>query len=172
MDNLRPHYLKVIADLKRQRSKIDATLQNLEQLVAVAHPQPAEADSSSSPPSPSHRRDRPPMIEAIKGVLRKVNQPLSPKFVARHLESEGYGDVSSKNIGSMLSRRSKEVGDIISLGYGKWGLKEWAAEAQSPLEGRDSANATPPSPAVGQPSRHHEPRRASSYVPGGGFPTS
>lgn len=142
MDNLRPHYLKVIADLKRQRSKIDATLQNLEQLVAVIHPQPSATADPPVPTSPSHRLNRPPMMEMIKDILRTENRPMSPKDLALRLQQNGDNDVRSKNIGSMLSRRNKDVGDVVSFGYGQWGLKEWGPEVNPASDDREGVSVS------------------------------
>ena len=48
--------------------------------------------------------------------------------IVRELEAGGLVLTSENKInvvGSVLNRRAKQVGDIVSISRGKWGLREW-----------------------------------------------
>jgi hypothetical protein len=52
----------------------------------------------------------------------------SPRFFAAAFKIGGLHLNSSdpvNTVGSVLTRRANEVGDIVKIGRGTWGLKEW-----------------------------------------------
>jgi hypothetical protein len=68
------------------------------------------------------------IVDAAKKLLEKKRQPLrNPEFAA--LFKEGGLVLNSKEpantIGSVLTRRFAEVGDVVRVERGTWGLKEW-----------------------------------------------
>lgn len=68
------------------------------------------------------------IVDAAKALLASKRTPLkNPDFAALfkagglHMNSKG----PANTIGSVLSRRMLEVGDVVKVGRGTWGLKEW-----------------------------------------------
>jgi hypothetical protein len=68
------------------------------------------------------------IVDAAKALLASKRTPLkNPEFAA--LFKAGGLHMNSKEpantIGSVLTRRMAEVGDVVRVGRGTWGLKEW-----------------------------------------------
>jgi hypothetical protein len=68
------------------------------------------------------------IVDAAKALLTSKRTPLkNPEFAA--LFKAGGLHMNSKEpantIGSVLTRRMAEVGDVVRVGRGTWGLKEW-----------------------------------------------
>jgi|SRR5665213_239168 len=66
--------------------------------------------------------------EAAKKLLASRRQPLRNPEIAQAFKAGGVhmNSVSAANtIGSVLTRRAETVGDIVKVGRGTWGLKEW-----------------------------------------------
>lgn len=68
------------------------------------------------------------IVDAAKALLQAKRTPLkNPEFA--QLFKAGGLHMNSKEpantIGSVLTRRFQEVGDVVRVGRGTWGLKEW-----------------------------------------------
>ena len=68
------------------------------------------------------------IVDAAKALLASKRTPLkNPEFAT--LFKAGGLHMNSKEpantIGSVLTRRMAEVGDVVRVGRGTWGLKEW-----------------------------------------------
>ncbi|MBV8851036.1 MAG: hypothetical protein JOZ16_15785 [Methylobacteriaceae bacterium] len=66
--------------------------------------------------------------EATKELLAAQKRPMSNTEIAEHLKAWGMkiSNVDPNNtIGSIITRRSNKVGDIVRMGKGIWGLPEW-----------------------------------------------
>jgi HB1, ASXL, restriction endonuclease HTH domain len=124
-------YTTVIADLKRRRDEIDAMIAKLEAMATGSAALP-ESDDRSTKPQTSERPHGDflgmSIANAAKIVLGKRSKPMSPAELVAALESGGLilsGGNKANVVGSVLNRRQKQVGDIVSPKRGKWALKEW-----------------------------------------------
>ncbi|WP_262048879.1 winged helix-turn-helix domain-containing protein [Bradyrhizobium sp. Bra78] len=68
------------------------------------------------------------IVEATKALLAAKRTPLKNPDLAALFKAGGL-HMNSKEpantIGSVLTRRMAEVGDVVRVGRGTWGLKEW-----------------------------------------------
>jgi hypothetical protein len=121
-------YAAVLADLKAQRDKLDVAIAAIEALSANV---PASAAPSNDP---NAAVDGPgaflgmSITDAAKKLLAARRQPLKNPEIAAAFKLGGL-HLQSKDpvntVGAVLSRRAQEVGDIVKIGRGTWGLKEW-----------------------------------------------
>ena len=73
---------------------------------------------------------RPSIVEAARELLATQKRPMSNMEIAQHLKAGGMkiSPVDPNNtIGSVITRRSNSVGDIVRVEKGVWGLREWYA---------------------------------------------
>lgn len=96
------------------------------------------------------------IVDAAKALLASKRTPLkNPEFAA--LFKTGGLHMNSKEpantIGSVLTRRMAEVGDVVRVGRGTWGLKEWypnrsfkAKDEEKKDEKRPQGSPIPPPP--------------------------
>ena len=122
-------YEAVIADLKQQRDKIDHAIKALEELTGGVDEKKDVRPASAGRTSPAEGAFLGMSIaEATKALLHARKKALGNAEIVKELEAGGMV-LSSENktntVGSVLNRRSKKVRDIVSLGRGRWGLKEW-----------------------------------------------
>lgn len=129
-------YAEVIADLKRRRDKIDSLIA---ELVALAGEGPSQGVGASSAPSAEgHEESATPsgnnpylgmsIPEATVAVLKAKRDMLRPAEIVRALEEGGLilsGHNNANTVNSVLHRRQRQVGDVVSPKRGHWGLKEW-----------------------------------------------
>lgn len=85
--------------------------------------------------------------------------------IAKELQAGGLVLTSAEppnGIGSVLTRRFQQVGDVVKVGRGIWGLKEWypnrtfkpenkaakliSEAAESAVSGQDAASSSPEAP--------------------------
>jgi DNA-directed RNA polymerase delta subunit len=68
------------------------------------------------------------IVDAAKALLASKRTPLKNPDLATLFKAGGL-HMNSKEpantIGSVLTRRMTEVGDVVRVGRGTWGLKEW-----------------------------------------------
>ena len=79
-------------------------------------------------------RCRPSIPEAARELLAAHQRPMSNTEIAQHLKASGMkiSSVDPNNtIGSVMTRRSNAVGDIVRVGKGVWGLREWDTDEKS-----------------------------------------
>jgi hypothetical protein len=142
-------YEAVLADLKAKRDQIDRTIAAIE---AVRSGGASTANPASVPGTgPNIAIDQPGAFlglsipEAAKKLLAAKRQPLKNPEIAAGFKAGGFvlGSKDPANtIGAVLSRRATEVGDIVKVGRGTWGLKEW-------FPGRSFKREKPEKPDLG-----------------------
>ena len=124
-------YAEVIADLKRKRDKIDETIQSLESLRSGGMATAGES-SEQARPEAAELGESPflgmSIAEATKKLLAARRKPLATPYILSALEDGGLvltGENKSNTVGSVLNRRFRNVGDVVNVKRGTWGLKEW-----------------------------------------------
>lgn len=68
------------------------------------------------------------IVDATKKLLRAKREALNNPAIAGALKAGGLvlrSDDTINTIGAVLTRRYKDVGDIVKVGRGTWGLREW-----------------------------------------------
>ena len=125
-------YDTVLADLKAKRDQIDALIAGIEALRGGALMQAMVSASVTT--SPETSADGPGAFlgmtiqEAAKKLLASRRQPLRNPEIATAFKAGGLilqSTDPANTIGSVLTRRFNEVGDVVKVGRGTWGLKEW-----------------------------------------------
>lgn len=128
-------YETVLADLYAKRDQIAQAIAAIESIrgggsaapSGDATPAPQGSAGGSSLEGPGALLGM-SIVDAAKALLKSKRTPLkNPDFAA--LFKKGGLHMNSKEpantIGSVLSRRMAEVGDVVKVGRGTWGLKEW-----------------------------------------------
>lgn len=128
-------YSVVIADLKAQRDELDKMIAKLETLASgkpIAVSDAAESVTSDEAAPGADDQENPylgmSIVDAAKVVLNQRRKAMSPNELVEALEAGGLllsGSNKANTIGSVMNRRQKQVGDIVSPKRGQWGLKEW-----------------------------------------------
>jgi len=123
----------VLADLRAKREQIDKAIQAIEGIRAGA----GISGGAVSPAVPSGPTAAPiapgdflgmTIVDAGKVLLAKLRRPLTNGQLATAFKEGGLHLTSadpSNTIGTVMTRRFKEVGDVVKIGPGIWGLKEW-----------------------------------------------
>jgi len=157
----RDPYDEVLADLRAKREAIDNAISVLEGLrdgrLGVAPP---------SVPSVEPEREDAGMFlgmsiaDAAKKLLAMRKRTLGNAEILKELQAGGLvltGAEPLNVIGSVLMRRFNNVGDVVRVSRGVWGLKEWypgrnfkqvakAAGAQVEADGGLESIPDPPAP--------------------------
>lgn len=122
-------YEAVLKDLYAKRDQIDQAIAAIEGLSGASSPRPP-----STPVGRQDGVDGPGALlgmsiaDATKKLLASKRKPLkNPEIVT--LFKAGGLVLNSKDwtntIGAVLTRRANEIGDIVKVDRGTWGLKEW-----------------------------------------------
>ena len=125
-------YETVIADLRNKRDQIDQTIALLTALrggppnipVAPSSPAPVAADETGPFFGMS-------IVDGTKKLLEREMRPLGNADIAYELQAGGIVLSSEQPlnvVGSVLTRRFQQVGDVVKVGRGVWGLKDWYPE--------------------------------------------
>jgi hypothetical protein len=124
-------YDTVLADLRAKRDQIDQAIAAIEAIRGgLGSPSGQQANSSG----PNIAIDAPGAFlgmsipEAAKKLLASRRQPLRNPEIVAGFRAGGFilGSKDPVNtVGAVLTRRSTDVGDIVKVGRGTWGLKEW-----------------------------------------------
>lgn len=126
-------YAAVLADLKAKRDQIDAAIQAIEGLratggVTVSASATVTQPGQNSPPDGPGAYLGMTIPDAAKKVLATRRQTMGNADILAALKAGGL-HLNSRDpintIGSVLTRRFNVVGDIVRVGRGTWGLKEW-----------------------------------------------
>lgn len=127
-------YEAVIADLRAKRDQIDQTIQQLESLrgsgtVSLA-PQSAALGQVASSPSITDPGAFLGMTiaDAARKVLATRRKPLGNTELVAAFKAGGLvmqSEDPENTVGSILMRRFNNVGDIVRVSRGIWGLAEW-----------------------------------------------
>lgn len=148
MSNPRDRCISVLDELKRQRSRLDETIRSMERWLEAAYPESITLASNSN----GEDNRFPTTVEAVKCLLSENGAPLSPKELFDLLceDTRFRTPSSSKDLGSLLSRHAnRDDSDIVSWGYGAWGLRQWEKSHGRIREARDAENpCTPPRPGL------------------------
>ena len=148
-------YKSVIADLRAQRAQIDNTIQMLEQLSGMTvkaegqNVSLVESDTAASLADDGGAFLGMSIAEAAIKLLgfkkRKMgNREIVEALVAGGLVMNSADPVNT--VGSVLTRRFNQVGDIVRVARGTWGLKEWYPNrtfkpaSKTPEKSDDDAN--------------------------------
>jgi HB1, ASXL, restriction endonuclease HTH domain len=134
-------YAAVIADLKRKREKIDRAIKALEELSGGASSEAGVTALGADNTAPTEGVFLGMSIpDATKKLLQMRKKALGNNEIVRELEAGGLVLTSgnkTNTVGSVLNRRSKQVGDIVSISRGTWGLKEWYPNRRFDKKGVD-----------------------------------
>lgn len=123
-------YGAVLADLRSKREKIDRAILALEALTGIEGIAVFSLPAQSSASQPSEGDDFLGMTipEAAIKLLRRRRKQMTNSEILAGLQAGGMAMTSAdplNTVGAVITRRSKDVGDIVKLGRGVWGLKEW-----------------------------------------------
>lgn len=122
-------YEAVLADLRAKRDQLDQAIAAIESVrggvpgagqgTPGGNPVPAEGPGAFLGMT---------IVDAAKKLLANRRQPLKNPDIAAAFKAGGLVLQSAEpanTIGSVLTRRANEVGDVVRIGRGTWGLKEW-----------------------------------------------
>jgi len=128
-------YAAVIADLERKRDDLDETIRRLKALRAggAAVPMKPGGDAAAKTEDIGEvDADNPflgmSIVDATKALLGKKRKMMRTADIVERLEAGGLmlsGASKVNTVGSVLNRRQRQVGDIVSPKRGHWGLKDW-----------------------------------------------
>jgi hypothetical protein len=129
-------YAAVLADLRAKRAEIDNTIRILEGMAGLNR---ADGSDTAQPVSmeggPAEQGDDEAgaylgmsITDAAKKLLGKRKRAMANPEIARELMAGGLALTSAdpvNTVGSVLTRRFNQVGDVVRVARGTWGLKEW-----------------------------------------------
>jgi len=150
-------YEVVLADLYAKRDQLNQAIAALEGLTGKL-PSATGASASGVPreeASSGHDLLGMSIVDAAKKLLAAKRKPLrNPDLAA--LFKEGGLVLNSREpantIGSVLTRRFMEVGDVVRVDRGTWGLKEWYPNRSFKTIRTDDKGETP---AAEPPKKEH-----------------
>ena len=130
-------YTEVIADLKAKRKEIDRTIRSLERMRSGGKLDRSTDDAELGETHSAEGQERGQVndvfnpylgmkiVDAAKLVLGKKRNPMSARDIAAALADGGLPTSGPNTVSSILHRRYKAKGDVVSVQRGSWGLKEW-----------------------------------------------
>lgn len=149
-------YAIVLADLKAQRARIDQAITAIEALrgiTAAASPEPA-GSSSASPPAAAPGTPGEflglTIVDAAKKLLARERRQLNNAEIVQAFSRGGLilnSEDKLNTVGSVLNRRFIQVGDVVRVGRGTWGLKEWYPNRSFKTAKQGEAKTDPEPPA-------------------------
>jgi len=156
-------YDAVLADLRAKRDQIDQAIQAIESLRGGGSPPSASANGGPTTTSrlPGDEIEGPGALlgmsiaDAAKKLLAAKRKPLKNSELAVMFKAGGLHLTSRdpvNTIGTVMMRRFQEVGDVVRVDRGTWGLKEWYPGRSFKWEGTVKTGTPEPSPDNGQPS--------------------
>jgi len=166
--NVSDPYAIVLADLSAQRDKIDAAIAAILALRPSGAPAPLVAPTTQAVPfSKPVSPERGQLVgfagmtipEAAKVILAEAGSPINNATILDRLQARGmeFTAVDPLNtVGAVLSRRFHDVGDIVRVGRGTWGLKEWYPIGQMFGRKTDDAMSGPAPIEPEQPSEQKQ----------------
>ena len=124
-------YVAVLADLKAKRDQLDQAIAAIEGIigggVSAAPGGTAAAVSQAVADGPGAFLGM-TIVDAAKTLMASRRRPLKNPEIAAAFREGGLilqSKEPANTIGSVMTRRFNEVGDIVRVGRGTWGLKEW-----------------------------------------------
>jgi hypothetical protein len=127
-------YAAVLADLRAKRQKIDNTIEFLEEfsrMSLVSTPdglQFTRNDEVSVPEEGAGTFLGMSIVDAAKKLLGLRKRAMTNTEILVELQAGGLvltGADPLNVVGSVLTRRFNNVGDVVRVNRGTWGLKEW-----------------------------------------------
>lgn len=167
-------YDAVIADLRAKRDAID-------NLIAGLEAARAGGTAPASPLAPVTNQNGGGSIEepgaflglsipdATKKLLAAKKRPMNNAEIAQALKAGGMMMSSAdpnNTIGSIVTRRANQIGDIVKVDRGVWGLREWYPTRQFKTPGKAGAEPKPAS-EPSEPSAPAQPSEQPQTVPRG-----
>lgn len=126
------HYAAVLADLYQQRDKIGQAIAVLEALRGGSpSPHAAPQTSSSQNDAPAPRGGDflgMTIVDATRKLLSMRREAMGNAAILADLKRGGLVLTSSDPmnvVNSVLTRRFNQVGDVVRVARGVWGLQEW-----------------------------------------------
>lgn len=128
---------EVLADLRKQRDELDQTIKVLENLggIASAAGTASGAGSANGDGEASEGGELAEgafhgmsIVDATKKLLAMRQRKMGNPEIAKELAAGGLVMNSAdpvNTVGSVLTRRFNQVGDVVKVARGTWGLKEW-----------------------------------------------
>lgn len=127
-------YEVVLNDLRAKKAQIEQAISAIEAIRGGTSSGAASTLSSSASVGQNSDIDSPgaflgmSIVDAAKKLLAAKRQPLRNPDIAAAFKRGGLA-MNSKDavntIGSVLTRRANDVGDLVKVDRGTWGLKEW-----------------------------------------------
>jgi hypothetical protein len=129
-------YAAVLADLRSKRAKIDNTIRVLEELsgLKLEHVEgelklvPRDQEAAPAIEETAGMFLGMSIVDASKKLLALRKRTMGNVEIAKELREGGLvltGTDPVNVVGSVLTRRFNQVGDVVKVGRGIWGLKEW-----------------------------------------------
>jgi hypothetical protein len=161
-------YDAVLSDLRAKRTQIDNTIELLESLRTGKVTTPMEFGSADQPITETAGRYLGmSIVDAAKKALAAQKRTMGNVEIAKELQDGGLVLTSAEPVnvvGSVLTRRFNQVGDVVKVGRGIWGLKEWypgrsfkpsvkvfiSSHGSSPSVAQDAVEAVPTEAEKGQ----------------------
>jgi len=158
------HYAIVLADLRARRLQIDQAIAAIEAIRGSGAP--------SAPNAPAHPNqddlESPgdflgmSISESAKKLLKSRRKKMTNSEILTALQAGGLVMTSAdplNTVGAVITRRSKDVGDIVKVGRGVWGLKEWypGRSFNKPAKGNgDEVRSSPNEPEPPLEPEHYD----------------
>lgn len=136
-------YAAVLADLQAKRDQIDQTIALLTSLRGGAQPPISYAAAGESGITETAGMFLGMSIaDAAKKLLAQRKRTMGNVEIAREIQAGGLvlsGKDPVNVVGSVMTRRFNDVGDVVKVGRGIWGLKEWYPGRNFKTAGRNLA---------------------------------
>lgn len=163
-------YELVLADLRAKKIQIEQAIATIE---ALRSGQPAPASPAPSENAPAQGSstsvDGPgaflgmSIVDAAKALLASKRKPMRNPDIAAAFKAGGLvlnSREPANTVGSVLTRRFSEVGDVVRVDRGTWGLKEWYPNRS--FKPTSKANGDPSRPSsTSEPEQPSEPPQTS-----------
>lgn len=170
-------YSAVIADLKSKRDALNKMISDLEALSSGGITPETESKQEDSEPAevlfdePAKTTQNDFLGKSIPDatvtLLTQERRKMRTKEIAEALKAGGM-EFSSGNptnsVGSILNRRQKQHGDVVSPDRGYWGLKEWYPGRTFGKKAKEDDNKAVMMPGMSS-NQTTEPERPSSQAP-------
>lgn len=151
-------YEAVLADLRAKRAEIDATIRTLEMMsglkssdTGVGKSFLGEEITDASAESEAGLFLGMSIVDATKKLLALRKRAMGNPEIARELKAGGLVLNSAdpvNTIGSVLTRRFNQIGDVVKISRGTWGLKEWYPNRTFKSSGKQPIASDVPNRAV------------------------
>ena len=161
-------YAAVLADLQAKRDQIDQTIALLTSLRGGTQPPINFAADVGGITETAGMFLGMSIADAAKKLLGQRKRTMGNVEIAREIQAGGLvlsGKDPVNVVGSVLTRRFNDAGDIVKVGRGIWGLKEW-------YPGRTfkaASKAPMPADAAMPPSNLEELLGVDGVIDGGNF---